>query len=242
MKNFVRVSQAILCLLAAASAHAQGFWQKKDYQKWSKDEVREVLRDSPWARTYTVGQVLIQALQENAAVSGRETNPQITYLAQIWSARPIREALVRQEQLSGAAGKLPAEQKAALLEKEAKFIAADFPQTVIVELIYGSSSQALDQDLTRYWQSQSPEMVKQFTYLIAGSRRIAPLQVGIGKGARHEIQLTFPRQVDGQPIVSSDDKHIALQLQHPTIGVLPAQAVYIEFDLKRMTLNGQVVY
>ncbi len=232
----------LVALAAPAGALAQSFWEKKDFQSWSKSDVQRLLTDSPWAKIYTLTEVVIQTLQEDPAVSGRDTNPRINYLAQFWSARPIRQALVRQEQMSDAAAKLPPEQKAALQEREAKFIAAEFPKTVIVEVQYSSSSPALDQDLTRFWQTQTPEQLKLSMYLIAGNHKVPPIDVAIAKGARHEFQLVFPRQVEGQPLIAPDEKHVALQLQHPQVGVVAAKIVYLEFDVRKMTVNGELVY
>ncbi len=43
----------ILLLLLAAPALAGDFWKEKPYDQWTMEEVRRVLMDSPWARSYT---------------------------------------------------------------------------------------------------------------------------------------------------------------------------------------------
>ncbi len=40
----------ILWLCLATPALAGDFWKAKPYQQWTKEEVRRVLTDSPWAR------------------------------------------------------------------------------------------------------------------------------------------------------------------------------------------------
>ena len=42
----------ILLFLLANPALAGDFWKEKPYQQWTMDEVRRVLMDSPWARSY----------------------------------------------------------------------------------------------------------------------------------------------------------------------------------------------
>lgn len=229
-------------LVAAPSAQAQKFWQKKDYQRWSKQECRELLTKSPWADSYTIGTVVFQVVGEESAVAGREMAPQITYLVRFLSARPIRQALVRQPQIERKYEELPPEQKQALDEQYGKFIAAEFPQTVLVQVLYSTNSQEYDRELTRYWQSQSPEALKQQIYLIGGPGRIAPLGVQVAGGAGGEIQLIFPREFEGRPMAGPDDKHLALEFLSPAIGILPSERVYIRFEIKKMKVDGDVIY
>ncbi len=42
----------ILWLCLATAALAGDFWKEKPYQQWTKEEVRRVLTDSPWAQPY----------------------------------------------------------------------------------------------------------------------------------------------------------------------------------------------
>lgn len=229
-------------LVIAPFVQAQGFWQKKEYQKWSQSECRQLLKDSPWAKSYAMGTVIFETVQQESTVAGRDATPQITYQAQIWSARPIRQAIVRQQQLDPKYTKLSPEQKNTLDEKSAKFIDTEFPDTVVVQVIYATTSQAYERELARYWQSTSSEDLKRSINLIGAAGRFAPLQVTVAPGAGREMQLIFPRLYKGEPMIGPNDKTLGLELPHPAIGVLPGERVYIPFDVKKMIIDGKVIF
>jgi hypothetical protein len=231
-----------LCLLAAVGARAQGFWQKKPYQEWSESECHKLLRDSPWANSYTLGQALFQTVKEESTVPGRDTSPQITYLAQIWSARPVREAMVRQQRLDPKYKQLSAEQKKQLEEKSAKFIETEFSDTVVVQVFYSSTSQSYDRELSQYWQKQSEDSLRQTTYLIGAPGRVSPMHAQVAPGAAREMQFIFPRVVNGQPLVGPKDKELSLELAHPTIGIIPEERVFIRFEVKKLMTGGKPVF
>ncbi len=81
------------------STLAQGFWANKEYQSWTLQDCQQLLKDSPWAGSYGIARVNMQVVGQPSAVAGREEAPTITYVAQLWSARPIRQAIVRKQQL-----------------------------------------------------------------------------------------------------------------------------------------------
>lgn len=232
----------VLCLMAAVWAQAQGYWQKKPYREWSESECRKMLKDSPWANSFTVGQVLFQTVREESAVAGRDTSPQITYLAQIWSARPVREAMMRLQLLDPKYEKMDAAQKKGLDEKLGKFIETEFPDTVVVQVIFSTTAQGYDLQLARHWQSQSEDSLRQNTNLIGAQGRVSPLHVMVAPGGSREMQFIFPRLFNGQPLVGPNDKELALEFVHPAIGIVPEERVFIRFNVKKMMMNGKLVF
>lgn len=246
---------ALVVLVCALPASAQ-FWEKKPAEQWSKSECAQMLRDSPWAKSRTLVQVTIQQLgqnvgpvapgppgsQQSPVVEGRDANPQVTYLAQLWSARPIREALVRQSQLDPRYPELPAEERKALDERNARMLAAEFSDRVLVRVYYSASAQSNDVDLARYWQGRSPEELKRSVYLIGTVDKVNPTDVEIAKGSARILQFQFPRRVNDRPVVAPGDNRLALEFEQPEIGAIRAERVTIEFSVKKMTRNGAVVY
>ncbi len=255
---------AIVTLLIAIALplHAQ-FWKKKHYTQWKPDEVQKLLRDSPWAQRKTFGQVQIRSLTEapvpagppsNDPLSGppagptqppipvgRESNPQITYTAQLWSAAPIRQAYVRQAQLAADYEKLPADKKKELDEKYAQILNAEYSEVIIVRVFYNTNVQDYDRELAAYWQNQGPTQKNQI-FLSGGRGQVNPDQVIVPGGAAREIQLIFPRLVNKEPILSPKDKKLSLELHSPQIGALPSERVFLQFDVKKMMIDGNLVY
>ncbi len=230
----------ILGLALASPLRAQ-FWQKKDYLQWSQRECQKLLTDSPWATGYTVGTVLFQPVAEESAVPVREMNPQIVYQAQIWSARPIRQALVRLMRLDPKFSQLSPEQKQARETEWANFIDAEFPDAIVIRVRYSANDPVYDRDLARFWQSQSTDSLRQDIYL-SSSGKVIPVRVTVAPGAAREIELIFPRELDGRPFVRPTDKTLTLEFTHPAVGILPSERVFLRFDARKMRVNEKIVY
>src|SRR5688572_11212653 len=99
MKSRKTVWTSALLLVLTASAVAQ-LWIKKPYTEWNKGDCKKMLTDSPWIGKEGTVQPLQQTVsEETAEASGRESALEIKYVAQLRSALPIRQAVVRQAQL-----------------------------------------------------------------------------------------------------------------------------------------------
>ena len=89
--EFRRMLAAILIAAVFPSTLvAEGFWVKKAYQEWSARECEKILNDSPWAKSRTMTAVFVQPQGQPSVVPGRDSIPQITYVARLWSALPVR--------------------------------------------------------------------------------------------------------------------------------------------------------
>src|SRR5438105_486663 len=121
----------VLMLVVAAAAPmvlAQEFWEQKPYTKWTKAETEKMLQNSPWAQHTTLSKVTsnmagistgvkgvtgVGAVAQNAEAE-RSENPTLIYTAQLRSARPIRQAVVRQRQLQEGYDSMSPQQREAL--------------------------------------------------------------------------------------------------------------------------------
>lgn len=223
-------------VLFALAGTARGqFWVKKEYSKWSKSECQKMLSDSPWSNSYTIGTVLFQPVNEPSAVSGRDTQPQMTYTAQFWSARPVRQAIVRLQQLDGKYEKLSEEQKKAMDERSAQFIEQDTSEQIVIQVTY-NGSQAFMLSVTRYWRQKTEGDLMQSFTLIAEGKRVAPAKVVQATGGGSEIQLIFPRKINGEPLWTESSKEVRLEI------VDPNETFTIPFKVKNMKVSDALVY
>lgn len=228
------------------------FWKKKEYQNWSERECKELLRKSPWANEYMIAKAVFEPIGAGTgtnitgapSVEGRET-PNVTYRAEFWTAKPIRQAMMRLQQLDPKYKKMSEEEKKAFHQKAAQFVDTEYPDTVIVHLSY-TTVQAWRLLLMRYWQSQSQDEQKKIFQLVGVPGRVEALRViaqFAGQSGGGDFQLIFPRQVNGVALADGELKQLALEFQHPAIeDVLPAERVLIPFKVKNMILNDEVVY
>lgn len=244
------LSYAVLAVaLLPCALLAQGFWAKKDYREWNARECEKMLTDSPWARTRTIGQAVIQRLEARdsidanpRSVEGREERPEVTYVVQLWSALPVRQASVRRAQLAPSFAKLTEGQQAELKASHAKLLAAEFPDRVVIKVLYGSNVTTYQYELVRYWQKRPANTWSQDTFLITSAGRVPPMEVRVEPGAGGEFDLFFPRQVNGKPILEPGEKQLALEFESPAVGQIRNERVLLEFKVKDMLLNGRLVY
>lgn len=225
---------AAAALICATTASGQ-VWEKKEYAKWSKRDCQKILSDSPWASSYTIGTVLFQPVNQESAVSGRDTQPQMTYTAQFWSAKPVRQAIVRLQQLEGKYDKLSAEQKKAFDDRAAQFLEMDSSEQVVIQVNY-AGSQAFMLSVVRYWRQKTEGDLMQSFTLIAEGKRVSPARVIQSTGGGNELQLIFPRRVNGEPLLTESNKELRLEI------IDPNETFTIPFKAKNMKMGSELVY
>jgi len=239
-----RATFALLALVVAASAlplRAQ-FWAKQTYENWSRRDCEKMLNDSPWAKSRIVGRVFIQRAEEQAAVPGREQSPQIAYVVRLLSARTVRQAMVRVVRLDRSYAKLTPEEKQELDARHKSLLERSFADRIVFQIEYTTNALAYRSELVSHWQSRSEEELKQEIYLITPRGRIPAARVFVAGGAGGEIQVIFSRMADGHPVIQLTDKTFALEFQHPTVGVLAAERVFIEFKVKNMLVKNELIF
>ena len=226
------VAGLLLSGLVASFAEGADFWVKKTYQDWSADEARQLLSDSPWAKTVTLAGLTTAASNnlENTPGVEMESNPGISYTLQFRSAQPIREAQVRSAQLSSHYDKMSAEQKAAFDANMAKFLAVTFPDRIVVSVTFHTEVQNYASLLRVYWAKQTLPTLGTSVFLNTKSERLS-LTGYVFKD--DTFQFIFPRPKQVQP-----DEKISVEFIHPRIAAIGEQRIFQEFSLKKMVVNG----
>ena len=224
------------------SLSAQGFWTKKDFTEWSARECSKILNDSPWAKSEAITQIFIEQIGEPGSVPSREHAPQITYLVQIWSAEPVRQAVVRQARLGPEFKKLPPPQRQALEAQQASLLEQKFPEHIVVRVQYSTTVPAYERALANYWQTRLQGAWTQDTFLNSSSGRRSPIDVQVGGGAGNYFILAFARQVNGEPVIGPKDKSFGIELQCPAIEKLPSRRILLEFKMKDMAFKGATAF
>ncbi|MCL5287694.1 MAG: hypothetical protein M1453_06840 [Acidobacteria bacterium] len=243
----MKTRNLMLALLAitvgAAALSAQGFWEKKEWQKWSKEECRKMLEDSPWAQKWYRTHVAEDRFGQPTQGDTRETEQQIFYIIQLRSALPIRQAFIRDAQIRNKYDKMSAEQQKEFDASAGPFLARTYDDVIVVHVLYGSNIQKDERELMRFWQTFYPEgTVPMEAYLTAGGKRVPAIKYVTAKGGSLEFELIFPRVVDGVPIIDPNLKMISVEFQHPNIGLEGGARVYQDFKLEKMAVKGTVLY
>lgn len=241
-KSTARITILLLCLSVTVLGQAKDFWQKKDYKDWSEQECRKLLQNSPWARTYIIADHVIELIETERTDRGREANPRIFYNVQFRSALPVRQAEVRMAQLRMKYDELTPEQQSSFDQQAEQYLNAPFPDTVSVYVSFGSNVPVYNRELMQDWQKMSLEQVRNMTFLIGAHRvKVRPIAFELGEVGRQEFVLTFPRHHDGTPLVGPKDKRISVEFTSRVSGG-GSQRIFVEFPVKKMVINGIVIY
>jgi hypothetical protein len=228
----------LACLAIPLTALAAEFWAKKPYQNWSPEETRHMLEESPWATTLSLGGVQTSVIAGDAnsgAYRGEmEANPTVSYNIQFRSAAPIREAQVRTSQLNSHYDKMSAEQKTAFDASAGKFLAATFPDRVIVSVTFHTNVQNYESLLRNYWASQSLAKLSMTVYLNTSAKKLSLIDYSFKEDT---FQFAFPRPKQLRP----DDK-IGVEFVHPRIDRVGQQRILQQFSVKKMLVNGEPAY
>ena len=232
----------LMTILLPLALRAEGFWVKKDYGEWSARECAKLLQNSPWSKMRTFTAILIQELSQPSAVPGREHAPQISYVAMLWSALPVRQAVVRQAQLDAAFLRLPIERRQALEAQQVALLQESFADRIVIRMEYATNARVYERELATYWQSQPEEFWKQKFYLNTSGGRHSPLAVRIAPGAGGSFELVFARAANGEPFIRAADKSFSVDFDSPAIGAIPGGRALMEFKLKDMMIGGRPIF
>jgi hypothetical protein len=228
-----------LVCLCVPLALAADFWTKKPYQNWSADETQRMLEESPWATTLKLGGIQ-PAITSGDSPNNRgyrgemETDPSISYNLQFRSALPIREAQVRSSQLRSRYDKMSPDQRTAFDANASKFLAATFPDRILVSVTFHATVQNDESLLRNYWASQSLAKLSMTVFLNTNHERLSLLSYSFNEDT---FQFTFPRPKQLQP-----DEKVSVEFVHPRVNTIGQQRILQEFNLKKMMMNGELAF
>jgi hypothetical protein len=235
--------------LAAVSGWADDFWAKKNWKEWNKRECNKILDDSPWAQR--------KLIENNSAITSqpnltRDIDPsvggvsnlgagEITYRVRLDSAEPIREAVIRQEQLEKNYEKMTDDQKKSF-ESQMDQKMAKHPDSILIHVIFEGNSASLKTGLAMYWEGFTSDVIPPDVYMaIDDGTRILPRSYSIKK-AENEFELIFPRIANNQPLMRPGAKSMKLMIKSPRIGDFSEKKVTVEFKPDKMMFGGKLEY
>lgn len=212
---------ALALLLALTTVTAQE--KARAWSDWSKKDAEKMLTDSPWAQTQTDTdtsqmfysptsdpQRMGQSSNDAARLGSGATNQAINvkFHVRFYSARPIRQALVR---LMWIQQKPPPE----IAQKLTNFAELQSSDSIILTVTFESNDQRYSGVVMQAFNSAITATLKNNTYLERsdGKRLFLEEYVPPGKdgfGAR----FIFLRELDGQPFITKDAGMIHFYAQY----------------------------
>jgi hypothetical protein len=242
MKKMFCFASAILILTGVFAAPGGEFWEKKPYKEWNEKECTKLLEDSPWARALKLTTVGIMDNNTNKTSSDGQ-QPTTKYQVQFDTAKPIRQATVRLAQIRQKYESLPAEQKQEADKRAEAFLSADVSNAVVITVTYDINDRNNMLELARHWQSQTTDTLKTTVYLSNTKGDKVPVaRYAAEQGAGRRFQFMFPREVNGKPLLSSQDKSVKLEFTYPVIGGMGDGKAFMEFKVDKMIFDGNIAY
>jgi len=256
-------------ILSIATLYAQKkteSWIDEPYTKWDQKEAAELFNNSAWAQAKSFRGQPASVSRTGAARRGEHGTvtdmgmgssnsskslgtggkatlgtdvQEFSFTARLFSAQPIRDAYVRMLQIMNHYDGLPLDRQHAFDQQLDRFLHADFGQQVVITLSYQTNDPVAQQNLNKWFDSQTADTLKQNAYLFsptAGQLELVkyfPEQGGFG------AEFVFPRLFKGEPILHPGAGKLRFQLtQAPMIH----QIMYIDFDSSNMTYKDQFAY
>lgn len=233
----------VVTSLAASGVSAQGFWAKKPWQNWSKEDCHKMLTNSPWAQTWSKLTIENTPIGQRSDATGRNEDPVVYYFVELRSALPVRQAIAREAQIENKYDKADAQQKKVIDDSVSAYLARSYEADIVIHLDYNANVEVYERDLVHYWQSFAPGVVPEQTYLInSRGEKLVPRQMIVAKGGENGIEFIFPRIVKNQPFIQPGDKSFSFQFVAPPIGPLAEETAFVEFKTDKMKLDGQLAY
>jgi hypothetical protein len=241
----IQILIAVLTL-AALTASATDFWLAKDWKQWSKSESAGLLVESPWAHVWRGGNdQRINPSNDSTANTRPVVGYGLVYAVQLRSSLPIRQALVRQQQLDQKYDKMTDAQRSAFDTRAAQILDRKFDDAILVHVDFseGGAGPNLATDLREFAQKRENLHV---SLLTSDGARIAASRVDVSP-REAAFDAIFPRMVNGAPAIKEGDKGFSIQFQSPQLLIvgdvtLPAQPVEVKFDLSKMMVAGKLNY
>jgi len=233
-------------LLAAATAPAQAqVWEKKEYLEWSAGDCRQILENSPWGTKFTLVEQRHEAFTVNPSRgTGLESSVRLDYIAQLRSALPIRQAVVRQLALDRKYDRMSDDDKRDFDQRAAQYLGMNFGKEIVIQIVLRTNVEIYQRQLVEYWLGVTESMVHETVYLInARGRRIAPIKYLRPSHGNPVIELVFPREHNCEPVVDGDDREFVVELPGYNLSARTAESrVLFTFKLQDLRYQGQLTF
>jgi hypothetical protein len=243
---------AILVSAFASPVDAQ-FWEKKDWRQWSKSECQKMLTDSPWARKFENLIVVQDARGMRSRIAGaegqpeRESTPTLTYFAQLRSALPIRQAVVRSMMIQVKYDKMSEAEKKSFDQQAEAYINQSFADRVVVHIVYDANVTTYRKQVDDMWRSGRPNLLTDVYLVPPRGERLEVARFIPPEGGTPEFELIFPKGVNGEPVVTENDKEFSVEIPPTSITVnapvsFNEKRILFEFDVRKMKYRGTFEY
>jgi hypothetical protein len=230
------VSQLFVLLLAVMSGTPPAWITQEHFSKWPLNKAVQILNGSPWAKHETFTRVISGV---GSGISG-EKEIYNTYYVRFLSARPIREAYARVQQIQHGYDKMSPDKRRLFEEAQLPNLNMDMSRWIVVSVSFRSNDPNEESSVRRFFQSETVKTLKTKAFLSTPS--FPQVELGAYFPQREEsvgAKFVFPREVNGVPILTKDCPSITLEL----LDVPGTNArLRTTFAVKPMIVDDQIIF
>ena len=241
MKRFVPIL-ALICILVAVAA-AQKV-PTKPWTEWTDKEAKKMLEDSPWAQTQTDTDTSSMTFNPGQGGSAHEATTLLLHI-KFLSAKPIREALMRQ---------LDLQKKAPPADAVKAFIDRKFEQSIVIAVTYEGRDGRYSGPAIPAFASATSGSLKNLAYLERKDGKRVFIQAYQAPGSDQlGAKFYFPRAEAGVPFFTADSGDIRFHADVPSdvradpnrtssAGLTGAIKLDMKFKISQMVFDGTLEY
>jgi hypothetical protein len=229
-------SQFFGLFLVLMSGALPSWITQEHFSKWPMNKAVQVLNVSPWAKHETFTRVISGV---GSGISG-EKEIYNTYYVRFLSARPIREAYARIQQIQHGYDKMSSAKKRQFEEAQLPNLDLDVSRWIVVSVSFRSNDPNEESSVRRFFQSETVKTLKTKAFLSTPSCPQVELSAYFPQ--REEsvgAKFVFPREVNGVLVLTKDSPSITLEL----LDVPGTNArLRATFAVKPMVVDDQLLF
>lgn len=228
---------SVCFLLVAGLVWADDLWNKET-GAWSKKDAELILNHSPWGQLIPTRIDYVKPDESSAHKNTVDKFDRGTEKAGDhvrvwwWSARTPRRAFMRIFELSG--GQVDRGRMEQFTETKAT--------AYLISIMEGGAMVAVSGNLP---QEELRKAGWLFSPRLDRKVECEAVEVVMARGRPDRIVFQFPREVDGKPIISGEDKRLLFRWKLPKSGkekIEDAQQFEVAFEPKKMFARGEADY
>jgi hypothetical protein len=212
-------------VLAAVASHSDSFWITRDWRLWSQYQCEIILTDSPWGKKW----------EYSSSEDPRFPIEKFSESIQIYSALPVRQALVRRDQIVRDYTQISDLDKRVFDASASDFLNQSFTDSVVFRVDFSRER------FTSPWPPHPGDVsapnIPSFALVTQSGEKIHAVQAIPDLNA-HAYKVFFPRMENGLPILKAGDHQFRFQFPNS----VNHKIEFVDFDLRRMTWNGRTTF
>lgn len=205
------------------------------FWKWPLSKAVEMLNSSAWARQETFTRIVGGV---GSGVSG-EKEIYNTFYVRFLSARPVREAYARIQQIQHGYDKWTEAQKREFDRAMQPSLDMDVGPWIVVAVTFRSNDPNEESSVRRFFQSETTETLKNRAFL--STERFPQVELHAYFPPRDDsvgAKFVFPREIDGAPLITPESGRITFELLEVP-GAKPD--LTSSFSVKAMVIDGELI-